>query len=242
MNKLGIICALHSEARCFTSGELPAQQPVELNEKALLILSGMGREQARQAAQKLAEAGADCLVGFGSAGALAPALRAGDLVLAAEVHHAGRKFTANGDLTESVMKWLSGNGFTVHNGPLACAAQPVSTAGGKQELFSQTGAVAVDMESAGVLDAAERNGMPAFVLRVIIDAAHVALPDAVLRRVDDFGEADIPALVIDLVRSPGQIPDMLRLTIASRQADKTMKLVARELLDATRSCSDAGTT
>ena len=101
MNKLGIICALHSEARCFTSGELPAQQPVELNEKALLILSGMGRERARQAAQKLAEAGADCLVGFGSAGALAPALRAGDLVLAAEVHHAGRKFAGDNDLAES---------------------------------------------------------------------------------------------------------------------------------------------
>ena len=226
MNKLGIICALHSEARCFTSETLPAQQPVELNGETLLILSGMGRERARQAAQKLAEAGADCLVGFGTAGALAPALKPGDLVLAAEVREAGRTFTANGELTESVMKWLSRNGFTVHNGPLACAAQPVATVRDKQELFAQTGAMAVDMESAGVFDAARRNDLPAFVLRVIIDAAHVALPDTVLRRVDEFGEVDTPGLVLDLARSPGQIPAVIRLACAARRAGMTMKRVA----------------
>ena len=226
MNKLGIICALHSEARCFTSGELPAQQPVELNEKALLILSGMGRERARQAAQKLAEAGADCLVGFGSAGALAPALRAGDLVLAAEVHHAGRKFAGDNDLAERVMNWLSRNGLTVHNGPLACAARPVATAGDKQELFAQTGAMAVDMESAGVFDAARSNGLPAFVLRVIIDAAHVALPHTVLQRVDEFGEVDTPGLALDLARSPGQIPAVIRLACAARRAGSAMRQVA----------------
>lgn len=226
MNRLGIICALHSEARCFTSGELPAQQPVELNEKALLILSGIGRERARRAGQKLAEAGADCLAVFGIAGALAPALRPGDLVLAAEVREAGRKFTANEDLTEAVMKWLSRNGFTVHNGPLACAAHPVATVGDKQELFAQTGAMAVDMESAGVFDAARRNGLPALALRVIIDAAHVALPDVVLQRVDKFGEADTPGLALDLARSPGQIPAVIRLACAARRAGSTMRQVA----------------
>ena len=226
MNKLGIICALHFEARCFTSGELPAQQPVELNEKALLILSGMGRERARQAAQKLAGEGADCLVGFGSAGALAPVLRPGDLVLAAEIHEAGRKFTANGELIESVMKWLSRNGFTVHNGPLACAAQPVATIGAKRDLFARSGAMAVDMESAGVFDAARHNGLPAFVLRVIIDAAHVALPDAVLQRVDEFGEVDTRGLALDLARSPAQIPAVIRLACAARRAGSTMRQVA----------------
>ena len=226
MNKLGIICALHSEARCFTPGTLPAQQPVELNEKVLLIVSGMGRERARQAAQALAEAGADCLVGFGAAGALAPSLRPGDLMVATEVIEAGRKFAVSADLAASVVKWLSRKNFTVHSGPLACTAHPVATVKDKQKMFAQTGAIAVDMESAGVLDAAERNGLPAFVLRVIIDAAHVALPDAVLQRVDDFGEADIPALVLDLVRSPGQIPAVARLACAAHRAGATMKQFA----------------
>lgn len=226
MNKLGIVCALQSEARCFTSGTLPAQQPVEIDEKTLLILSGMGRERARQAAQKLAGAGADCLAGFGTAGALAPALRPGNLVVAAEVLEAGRQFTVNAHLTESILKWLRRNNFTAHNGPLACAAEPAASIQAKQGLFAQTGAIAVDMESAGVFDAAQRNGLPVFVLRVIVDAAHVTLPDAVLRRVDEFGEVDARSLALDLAMSPGQIPAVMRLACAARRAGKTMKQVA----------------
>ena len=260
MNKLGIICALRSEARCFRSGTLPAQQAIELDEKTLLILSGMGRERARQAAEALVEAGADCLAGVGVAGALAPGLRPGDLMVATEVIEAGRKFTVSADLTASVikwlsrknfsadsssaimgwlsrnrfsadlspavMKWLSQNNFSFENGPLACAAAPVATIEAKRRLFAQTGAIAVDMESAGVLDAAQRNGLPAFVLRVIIDAAHVALPDAVLRRVDEFGDIDAPGLALDLARSPGQIPAVVRLACAARRAGGTMKKVS----------------
>ena len=240
MNKLGIICALRFEARSFTSEKLPAQQPVELNDKTLLILSGMGRERARQAAQKLAEAGADCLAGFGSAGALAPELRPGDLVLAQEVweshdHDRHPNFFAriSGGCPESLLGvlklcWVSRN--KVHEGALACAAQPVATVAAKQGLFAQTGALAVDMESAGVFDAARRNGLPAFALRAIIDAAHVALPDAVLQRVDEFGEVDAPGLALDLARSPRQIPAVMRLASAARRAGRTMKRAANPLL------------
>ena len=248
MKKLGIVCALHSEARCFKSGKLPAQQPVELNEKALLILSGMGRERARQAAQKLFEAGADCLACFGTAGALSPGLRPGDLVIAAEVLEAGRKFTVNTELTESVLQRLSRNNFTsaslpaltrkrlseknitVYTGALACREKPVATPEAKLKLFEQTGAIAVDMESAGVLDAAQRNGLPAFTLRAIIDHAGMALPDAVLRRVDEFGEVDVMGLGMDLATSPGQIPAVVRLACASRRAGRTMRQAANLLL------------
>ena len=230
MNRIGIVCALYPEASAFTAARPPAQQPVELDEKSLLIVSGMGRERARQAAQKLFEAGADCLVGFGTAGALAPERRPGDMVVATEAREVGRQYTVNADLTASVMKWLSRNGITVHSGPLTCAAGPVATIGAKRKLYSQTGAIAVDMESAGVLDAAERNGLPAFVLRVIIDAAHVELPDAVLRRVDEFGEVDTPGLALDLARSPGQIPAVIRLACAACRAGRIMKRVAIPLL------------
>ena len=265
MNKLGIICALYFEARCFKSGTLPLQQPVELNEKTLLILSGMGREPARRAAQKLVEAGADCLAGFGTAGALAPELRPGDLVVAAEVLEVERKFAVNTELTESVMQRLSRNNFrsaslpaltkerlsekntTVYTGALACREKPVATPDAKLKLFEQTGALAVDMESAGVFDAARRNGLPALALRVIIDAAHVALPDAVLRRADEFGKVDARGLALDLARSPGQIPAVMRLACAARRAGRTMRQVATLLLHSGESLSrhnegDAGMT
>ena len=77
-----------------------------------------------------------------------------------------------------------------------------------------------------MFDAARRNGLPAFVLRVIIDAAQVALPDTVLQRVDEFGEVDTPGLALDLARSPAQIPAVIRLACAARRAGSTMRQVA----------------
>ena len=230
MNRLGIICALHAEARCFTPGKPPAQQPVEVNRNILLVLSGMGRERARQAAQKLVDAGTDCLVGFGTAGALAPALRPGHLVVAEQVCEGGKQYAAAASRRASVMEWLSRNDFTIHNGSLAGAANPVASVEAKRELFGQTGAMAVDMESAGVFEVAGHNGLPALALRVIIDAAHIALPDAVLRRVDEFGEVDMAGLALDLARSPGQIPGVMRLAGAAHRASATMTQVAGQLI------------
>ncbi len=230
MNKHGIICALRFEARCFTSATLLAQQPVELNDKTLLILSGMGALRARQAAQRLVEAGVDCLVSFGTAGALDPALGPGDLVTPQEVCEAGKKYTVSKTVAATVREQLARHNVRIHDGLLASASEPLTSAAAKQALFRQSGAIAVDMESAAVLDTAQRHGLSACVLRVIVDAAHLALPVAALRRVDAFGKADIPALVGDLLRAPSQILLLLRLACALRRAARTMKLAAQECL------------
>ena len=186
----------------------------------------MGPERARQAARQLIEAGVDCLVSFGVAGALAPALKPGDLVAPQQVYEAGEKYTVNAALPTSMQECLFRNNSTIHTGPLACAAQPLASVAAKQELFRQTGAIAVDMESAAVLEMAQSNGLTACVLRVIVDDAHTVLPAAALRRVDEFGRTDMPGLVSDLLSAPRQIPAILRLACASRRAARIMKLVA----------------
>ena len=255
-HRLGIICALRSEARCFKHGKLPAQQPVELNEKTLLILSGMGRGRARQAAQNLVDAGADCLAVVGTAGALAPSLRSGDLVVAQQVCEENEKYTVSAGLSEQAIKWLSREsdgrpGYfarncpqivlrvlkvlrmsqtRIHKGLLACATEPVASAAQKQKLFERTGALAVDMESAGALEIAGRYGLPTLVLRAIIDDAGMALPDTALRRVDAFGEVDATRLMLDLARSPVQIPTIARLAHAAHCANTTLKRTGRRLL------------
>ena len=255
-------------------GKLPARQPVRLNERTFLILSGMGRDRAKRAAQTLVEENVDCLVSFGTAGALSPALRPGDLVLPQEIVFVGksepaglmnpgaggqevnpkrniplaadtagsglhqaqgpdesRKYVVTADLPAQARQRLSRQNIPVHTGPLACTDEAVSGSAGKRRLFEQTGAIAVDMESAGVLEAAQENGLQSYAVRVIVDPADLALPEIVLRRVDDYGRLNGLALGLRLVTSPGQIPDIVRLARASRQAGKTMRLVARELLD-----------
>ena len=226
MTHYGIVCALYSEAAAFTATRPPAQQSVAIDAQTSLIVSGMGRERARQAGRLLIEAGVDCLVSFGTAGALAPALRPGDLVASQQVYEAEKKYTVNAALPTSMQECLFRNNITVHTGPLACAAQPLASVAAKRELFRQTDAIAVDMESAAVLEMAQSNGMTACVLRVIVDDAHTVLPAAALRRVDEFGRTDMPGLVSDLLSAPRQIPAILRLACASRRAARIMKLVA----------------
>ena len=255
-------------------GKMPAQQPVRLNERTFMILSGMGRDRAKQAAQMLVEENVDCLVSFGTAGALSPALMPGDLVLPKEIvcvvksELAGlmnpgtygqeitgkgsiavaanfpdsqaqeeqgpdedRIYPVNADLPAQARQRLSRQNIPVRTGPLACTDEVITSSTGKRRLFEQTGAIAVDMETTGVLETARENGLTGYAARVIIDPADLALPEIVLRRVDDYGRLNGLALGLRLVTSPGQIPDIVRLAKASRQAGKTMRLVARELLD-----------
>ena len=230
MNKLGIICAFYSEASAFTAVRLQALQPCKINDNTLLIVSGMGAARARQAARQLIEAEAECLVSFGAAGALAPALRPGDLVAPQRVQETGKKYAVSATLPVPVQEYLSRNNIRIHTGPLAGVSEPLAGVAAKQALFRQTGAIAVDMESATVLDVAQHHGLSICVLRVIIDSAHVTLPTAALRRVDEFGTADLLGLFGDLLRAPGQILPVLRLAGASRHARRTMKLAAQELV------------
>ena len=233
MSRTGIICALHFEASAFPRSPraAPARRPVKLNEQTLLMVSGMGRERAQQAAHTLIEENVDRLISFGSAGALAPELKPGDLVQPGEVLDAGRRYTVNTFLSEAARQRLAQQSIAVRDGPLACVDEVAASTDAKQALYRQTGAVAVDMESAGILEAAGHEGLPVSVLRVITDSADMALPAAILRRVDDFGRIDGPGLGLELLTSPGQIPAALRLACASRRAGKIMRIVAQEVLD-----------
>ena len=255
-------------------GKPPARQPVRLNDRTFLILSGMGRDRAKQAAQALIEENVDCLVSFGTAGALSPALRPGDLVLPQEIVCVGkselgglmnpgtggqevtgkrsipvaadtadsglheqqgpdedRTYPVTAALPAQARQRLARQDIPVHTGPLACTDEVITSSDGKRRLFEQTGAVAVDMETAAVLETAQENGLPGCAVRVIVDPADLALPEIVLRRVDDYGRLNGLALGLRLVTSPGQIPDMVRLARASHQAGKTMRLVTAGLLD-----------
>jgi len=62
MRKVGIITALRAEARCITTMHLSINQAMPIGEQAVLQLSGMGADAARNAAENLCLQGADALV------------------------------------------------------------------------------------------------------------------------------------------------------------------------------------
>jgi adenosylhomocysteine nucleosidase len=95
---------------------------------------------------------------------------------------------------------------------------PVVEVEQKSALFKESGAVAVDMESAVVARAALRHGTPFAVLRVVADPAHRPLPASALVATGADGEVDIPATLGALIRNPRDLSVLFRLAFDARAA------------------------
>lgn len=148
--------------------------------RVLLVQAGIGRDRARRAllaASRHAPVGAAWSLGF--AGALADALRAGDLVCPAVIlrddEPAGRALDV-GPARAPVLAALAAAGIALSEGPLLSVDAPLRTPEAKRAAHRRTGAVAVDMEAAGVAEAAGRLGIPWLAIKCVVDAAGEPLP------------------------------------------------------------------
>jgi nucleoside phosphorylase len=128
---------------------------------------GIGRRRAHAAGVAIRRDGPPALlVVIGLAGGLEPGARAGEVVVAGELRgRAGERVECPAaDLLAGV---LAARGIGVRKGAVASVGRPV-LGSARSELRLQTGAVAADMESLWLVEAA---GAPAFgVVRVIADA------------------------------------------------------------------------
>ena len=168
--------ALHDAAG--TPGAAVVAVPLRIEQAALagrlpgtrVLRTGMG--PARSAARTRSRLdGASAVLVAGVAGALDAALRPGDLVVADELR--GEGTTIPGPSAPLLAAALRRRGLTVHVGPLLTRA---SVRG------PRAGALAVDMESAAIAEAA---GVPAAAVRAIVDTpAHpLARPGTAVRGV-----------------------------------------------------------
>lgn len=222
----GIVAALRSEARCLPargSSSRSAAPGMHLS----VLASGMGCMRAARAAQRLVREGAGALLCFGVAGALDPSLRCGDIVLASEVICAqplalqlpGMRPTAlpaharlrtaelwRARLAAALMR----QGPAIER-PVLTSTELICEAREKTRLFRQTGAVAVDMESAAVGVVANLHALPFMVLRVIADTAEDALP-SVLRSIvgTDMGAASWLSW-LPMLGAPTAWPGLVRM-------------------------------
>jgi adenosylhomocysteine nucleosidase len=177
----GVVAALEFEARCLS----------RLSDGSLIGISGIGADNAARAARALIAGGAGALLSWGVAGALEPALECGAAVLPCQVlRQPGaadgptlQRFDTCRAWRERVRSALQGH-VRVVDGALLSSAAPVAAAHGKASLFRDTGAVAVDMESAAVAAVAAAHGLPFIALRVILDTASDSLPASVMRAFD----------------------------------------------------------
>ena len=160
-----VICApLRVEAGALRRGLRGAGASTRGGQPAVAVVrSGYGPARSMQAAARLKRSGADVIAVGGVAGALASELRPGDLVVADKVIGGGREIRCpSAPLLAGELRRV---GLRVRIGPIATAERLLDRS--EHARLRAAGAIAVDMESAPLLEAAD--GRPRVAVRAISD-------------------------------------------------------------------------
>jgi adenosylhomocysteine nucleosidase len=172
-------------------------------QEVLLLQAGIGIDRARRAVA--AAAGAAPLAGawsLGFAGGLHPDLPVGDLVCPARVLHDAGPAREAPPAQERVLRELAAAGCGVHGGSLLTVDAPLRTPEAKRAAAGRTGAVAVDMEAAGVASAAAALGLPWLALKAVLDPADAPLPARLARCTTAQGNPRWRGILAALVAGP----------------------------------------
>ncbi len=174
------------------------------------------RETARLALDRFSEA--ELVIGTGVAGALAPGMSPGDIVVADRIVTA----CAKGPSTEPPVivseqarthceDRLRSAGLAFSRGALLTSNRVLASVEAKRLAREQSGAIAVDMESAAIASETERRKLPFVVVRTVMDAVDDEVFGADLA--DENGRVSALAATGYLARNPSaiaQLPRMMR--------------------------------
>jgi len=230
LNPIGIVSALAAEAGTLGPAARHGAELRQLADGALLAVSGIGRAAAAAAARRLVLAGAGALASFGMAGGLDPTLICGTVLLPEEVVVRGDFGSADTVLPTS-SEWRERLRAALPDSCIVCAGrlltseQPIGQPRAKADAGRHAGAAAVDMESAAIAQVAEQAGIPFIALRVIVDTADDELPVAVLAA-SAGGRLRVGRLIGGLLRAPGQVGALVRLSARYRIASRVLAAVA----------------
>jgi adenosylhomocysteine nucleosidase len=227
LSRVGIVCALAAEARHLGPATSRKGSVATLADGTLLAVSGMGCAAAEAAAGSLLDAGATALASWGMAGGLDPALAAGAVFLPHAV------ITIDGISIATARYWrerldaaLSAR-QPVARGTLLTSTRAIASVAQKAALHRDTGAAAVDMESAAVARVAAARQLPFIAVRVIVDGASDVLPRAVTAAADSAGQLQLWRLIGALALVPGDLAPLIRLARRYRAASRSLAALAR---------------
>lgn len=216
---IGIVTGLDFEARSLRA----AARRSGMDGRVRIMASGPGPAAARRCAEALAGEGCGLLLSMGLAGGLAPDLPAGAAVFADRVQDAGgARHAADAAWHARLMALMQDWPMRPVAGGMLSLETPVSTVTAKARHHAETGALAVDMESLGVAEAAAARGCPFLVARIVADPAQRAIPPAALAGMLAGGGVDPVAVLRALVRRPRDLPGVLALARDSRAARRAL--------------------
>ncbi len=161
----GIIAALKMKRTA--AGEFTYEAP---NLRVVLQICGIGADNARRQAETLLNRGTEFLVLAGFCGGLTENLRQGDLVIDNQRHD---PHFANTLMRIAVTRNIPFHLGTIHTSPRFLAKPEEKIRAG-----IHAAAIAVDMESAGVLDLCRARNLPFRSFRTVSDGLNQPLPSA----------------------------------------------------------------
>jgi adenosylhomocysteine nucleosidase len=208
------ICGLAAEARIARAA-------------GFSVLVGAGNRSGTALLVESAVRRTNCLISFGIAGALAPELRAGDVVVATNVVAENKRWWAEKQFRDRIAELARGIG--AHEGPVLGAQAILATAAQKSRARSETRASAVDLESDIVASVATSAGIPFVVMRAITDTASLTLPPAALLDLSPDGAPNLARVLASVLRRPSQVTALIGLARDTRRALSALAEPARAL-------------
>jgi adenosylhomocysteine nucleosidase len=172
-----------------------------------VVAVGVGAAHCRS---RLDDTAPSLIVSAGTCGALAPELPVGALVVPESVIAPdGRRLPT-----------VAAGGLRRH-GSLVTTDHVLEDAAAKSRLWLSTGALAVDMESWPILEAAAARGVPALVVRGVSDSAGRGVPADLARVIQDDRVRPMRAVGAVLAR-PRALADAIALRAGTTAALKTV--------------------
>lgn len=227
---IGIVVALPEEAVSLTSQKLVQGECFELSRKVLIVYSGAGALNAANAAKLLIGKGVMGLVSWGCAAALAENLRPGDLVVPDRIISEQQDYFSDKQWRLHLENLLFAE-LPLKSGALADSSRIVAASADKLSINRQTGAIALDMESAAVFRIATQAGLPCLAIRAVADPAAMDLPQAVVQALNAQGRVELVKLLRFLLAHPWEAPALVKLGLHFNAALKTLKIAAKRLND-----------
>lgn len=225
---VGVVAALPDEAAAWARTRRAAGGIVQVG-RWHVIRAGIGAEHAATAAQRLLDDGVAALLSWGMAGGLDPVLRPGDLVVCERLASVRDAMAIDAHLRNTLLHALDAAGMRVSTGVLWCHARAVTSVRDKRQLAIMHAAGIVDMESVAVARVADSAGVPFAAIKAICDPAQRALPEDVVRFVNQDGALHVAGLLAALSRGPGVWRPLWQMHRDYRAACRSLQRAAEAL-------------
>jgi adenosylhomocysteine nucleosidase len=197
-----------------------------------IYVSGPGRERARIVAERAIADGAEAILSWGLAGGLNETAPTGTVLLPEAVIGADGQWPSDRVWRERLAVALA-NRFVLNQQPLVSTEHILTTLQDKSTTASESGASAVDMESAAIAQVATEHGVAFVVLRVVADGPRDELPVNVATLVTADGHTRLRGLV-GMVTSLHRLRLLLALARHSHAARRRLGAVIQELVRSAR--------